>query len=110
MFKPKCSYSISLYTANAFLPVAHDDSGDFNVPPDVWHIMAVSVQKQNIVGETYCNHCLPPSFHQWFHPPAAAGGNLVDCTASSRSPSAGALWRQGDRKTERMKPQTGRKS
>lgn len=49
--------------------------------------------------ETYCNHCPPPSSHQWFHLPATAGGNLVDCTASSRSPSAGALWRQRHKKT-----------
>lgn len=56
-------------------------------------------------SETYCNHFPPLSFHRWFHLPAAAGENLVDCTASSQSPSAGALGKQKEHRDAKLKSQ-----
>ena len=61
------------------------------------------------VSETYCNRFPPLSFHQWFHLPAAAGENLVDCTASSQSPSAGALGKRREHREAKLKSQTAAK-
>lgn len=58
------------------------------------HFLETFVRGRNPFTATYCNHFPPPSFHLWFRLPAAAGGNLVGCTASSQSPSAGVLWEQ----------------